>query len=94
MAEELSKENFSQKNSLKRINVLAVTGFLLGLLSFVLEFSIKQCGDETGHIIGMGAVFTGVVGLIWIVVKKQRGGWFAILGIMIGLLTNAIVTMC
>ncbi len=79
---------------MKETNGLAIFSFLIAIFALVYVFTAKECGSEVNSIAGLGAVFMGIIALIWMRTKKQKGKWFAILGIIMGLLAASFVSMC
>lgn len=81
------------KTFIRETNGLAIFSFLIAIYAIHLAFTSHECSN-TPSLIGLGAFFTGIISLIWIKIKKQKGKWFAILGIIIGLLAGGLVSMC
>lgn len=71
------------KKFIKETNTLAIFSFLIAILTWLVGFLHKGC-DNTTDIFGAGAVLLGIIALIWLRVKKQKGIRLAILGIVIG----------
>ncbi len=82
------------KTFIEEANGLAIFSFLIAIFALVYVFTSKECGSSVNSVTGLGAVFMGIIALIWMRIKKQKGKWFAILGIIIGLLAASIVSMC
>ena len=77
---------------IKERNGLAIFSFLLAVFGFMYEFNINhEYGSTVINLTGITAVIMGIVGLIWMKRKKQKGKWFAILGIILGLLAASII---
>ncbi len=83
------------KTFLRETNGLAIFSFLLADFALVYEFFINhECGTTVANLTGLAAVIMGIIGLIWMKRKKQKGKWFAILGIILGLLAASLVSLC
>jgi len=82
------------KMFVREVNGLAIFSFLIAIFALVYTFIGHKCGTNFGNLIGIGAVFIGIMALIQIKTKKKTGKWFAILGIILGLLSAGLVGMC
>jgi multidrug transporter EmrE-like cation transporter len=83
------------KTFVKETNGLAIFSFLIAVFASVYEFIIShECGTTVANLTGLGAVFMGIISLIWMRRKKQKGKWFAILGIIMGILATGLVSLC
>ena len=82
------------KTLIRETNGLAIFSFLIAIFALVYAFTSQECGTEVENLTGLGAVFMGIIALIWIRTKKQKGKWFAILGIIMGLLAASLVALC
>ena len=72
------------KTLIKETNGLAVLSFLTAIFAFVFIFTLQNCRGVQPSLFGFSAFITGIISLIWIKLKKEKGILFAILGIIIG----------
>jgi hypothetical protein len=89
----------------QKYNRLAIVSFVLGLLTLIFPIiSIGYLIAENGGPRYMQSVFcgipvtylsimTGIVSLVQIRRKNQKGGWMAILGIVLGILVFGILSI-
>ncbi len=80
------------KSFIKETNILAIFSFLIAVFAYVYEFIIShEYGTTVLNSSGVIAVVIGIISLIYIRKRKERGKWFAILGIILGLLAASII---
>jgi len=70
---------------IKEYNALAIISFLLALGIWLSPLFFSCCINGQ-HIISAIALVAGIVSLIWIKVKKEKGYLLAIMAIIFGLL--------
>lgn len=93
-----SKEELSTyhgiKTFIKETNGLSIFSFLTAIFAWILSFIIPNCGGASSTI-GFVAALMGIVSLFWLKRKKEKGVFFAILGIVIGILASIwLMPMC
>jgi|GEM_PF-4366255 len=81
------------KTFIKEVNILAVFSFTTAVLALYYWFTPRECSIALS-LIGLEAFIMGVISLVRIETKKQRGELFAILGMMMGLLTIVLFKTC
>ena len=82
------------KTFIKETNGLSIFSFLTAIFAWTLSFTIPNCGGAPSTI-GLGAALMGIIALFWLKSKKEKGVFFAILGIVLGILGFfLLMTMC
>ena len=84
------------KNYIKEANGLAIFSFLIAFSALVYVFADRTYpyfGDEAINFIGICAIFMGIISLIWMKIKKEKGIPFAVLGIIFGLIDFGMVSV-
>jgi hypothetical protein len=75
------------KKFINKTNALAIFSLLATIFGLVLDFVIDiKYWNVMGEIGGLSAIAMGVLALIWIRMKKQKGNILAILGILLGII--------
>jgi hypothetical protein len=75
-------------------NFIAISSFILAIFAWLTPFISTGC-NNIPNIIGGGAAVTGLIGLVWLKMKNQKGGSYAILGIILGLAAYILlVSLC
>jgi len=82
------------KTFIKETNGLSIFSFLIAIFAWTLSFAIPNCGGAQSTV-GFGAALMGIVSLFWLKRKKEKGVFFAILGIVLGILASILLMpMC
>lgn len=81
------------KELIKETNGLAIFSFLLSIFAWVFSDFIG-CSSAPSTL-AFAAFLVGIVALIWLKRKKQKGAFLATFGIFLGFVgTFLLVTMC
>jgi uncharacterized membrane protein HdeD (DUF308 family) len=81
------------KTFIKETNRLAIFSFLIAIFGLYYGFPYQEC-NNVAILIGLVAFLTGIVALVRLSIKKQKGEMFAILGMLLGLLASVLVKRC
>lgn len=82
------------KKFIKENNGLAIFSLLTAAFAWIFPFCKFTSGCfavGVGCISGAGAVIMGIIALIWLIIKKQKGVILAVLGIILGILAFFII---
>ena len=78
----------------RETNFIAVFSLILAICAWITPFIHKGC-DNVPNLIGGGAAVMGLIGLIWLKMKNQKGDGYAYLGIILGLAAYILlVSLC
>jgi hypothetical protein len=78
----------------QKTNFIAVFSFILAIIAWLTSFISATC-DNFSSVLGGGAIIMGIIGLIWLKLKQQKGSIYAYLGIALGLAACILlVTLC
>ncbi len=78
----------------KETNFIAVSSFVLAVFAWISSFISNECNWPSDSIGGIAA-FLGLIGLIWLKAKNQKGDIYAYLGMLLGLAAFIIlVNLC
>jgi len=80
---------------IREFNTLAIISILivLGCWLYPVLFKLKGCACETINILSLIGAVSGLISLIWIKIKKEKGCLLAILATIFGIL-GYIVLVC
>ena len=82
------------KHMEQKTNFIAISSFILAIFAWLSPFISTGC-NNIPNIIGGGAAVMGLIGLIWLRMKHQKGTLYAFLGIILGLAAYMLlVTLC